>query len=912
MGLQTSERGNPGLVRIVGQKQTHFGQADGLPNGHVWAVHVARDGGVWAGTENGIARFKAGRFVTAVAPEQLPSAHVLAIASAVNNDIWIGTTLGLARLRNGQVDIAFADKGVTSLTLDEHRSMVWASTTKGVVGVRGLQVVRTMTMTDGLPAPSASALLIDHEHSLWAGTTQGLVRLPLNASEPADLFRKPQGLPDNHINALYEDREGGIWAGGRVGGACRITRKSVWDLDAANGVQADAAYSVVRAGDASMWLSSSTQVAQFVEGRLAQLFEPIMKDGTELRAITEAPDGTIWATTTGAKLMRVQKASAALRPVLTEVSLSSVHFANGQRSILFDAQGYVWLGRSGGGLLRARSAADLGAADSWQTLTPDSGVCQGETTAAFLGLDRKTLWFGTEGAGATRWNGNHARCLTTKDGLGANIATSFFEDPDDHSVWIGTRNDVGLARFRDGQVKRVRGNQGLVCDSIAGLVADGSRNLWTMCGAGVGRTRLVDLNAVADGRADFAMTLGFASGRSWETTVGTNPTGAIDSAGRLWWATLGGVTVIAPPTDQIAPVSRTPNIRSVEIGGVTTAVANPVVTSVFHPRVTFEFATPSFLPALQTVFRHRLHNFDRAWKYSFDTKVTYPSLPAGKYQLQMGVSDGFGGWSTQEATLDLQVKLPLQRTVWFWVAAMVCLAGLAIGGVKLRERALRVRHAATLAERTRIARDLHDVIGQAFAGIGLLLDAIRTTRSPSVEPLKEIADRARQVLDHCDGNIRTAIWELRQKGGDDTLLIDLIARIVDETRRSVHGAGPVIRFEPRRARGTVSELIRHELPHVVREALSNAIKHSHARTIEVKVVQNAAEVSVVVQDDGQGMSVDARAGTTGNHFGVLGMRERARRMAGALSLEDAPGGGTMVQLRVPLTKQGSNNEDAKL
>lgn len=904
-GLQIAERGNPYLVRVVGDKQTRFTTAEGLPSDHVWAVHVARDGTVWAGTEDGLARFHDGRFVPVPQANALQSMHVLALASNAANDLWIGTTLGLARLRADKLEVIFAHEGVETLAVDEKRGLVWASTPNGVVAVDGLHVVRKLSGDRGLPSSNAAALLIDHDQKLWVGTARGLALVDPDSAAPAEVFRPSNGLPDNRVQSLFEDREGGVWVGTRVGGACRITPKALWDLDATNGLEAESIFSIVRAQDGSLWISSSSQIARFRNGRVVEQWQPTLPANAELRALTEAPDGSVWVTTTAAQLIHLRASTArSSQHDLALVALPEKEFRNGQRTILFDPRGRIWLGRRGGGLLHARSNGNLAASETWHLVGYEDGVCEGETTAAYIGNDNRTLWFGTEGGGATRWDDKGAQCLTTKQGLGTNYVTSFFEDPSDGAVWIGTRNDSGLARYRQGHISRVQGHQGLYCDSIAGLVPDANRNLWTLCGAGVGRTRLADLNAVADGKSSFAMTLAFASERSWETTVGTSPTGAIDESGKLWWATLGGASVIDPPANTSLPFALTPKISSVAIAGQSIPIAKEIETRSLDPHVLFRFATPSFLDPARTVFRHRMEPLDTQWRPAFKNFVAYPKLGPGTYRLFVGVSDGFGGWSNQEATMLLHVRRPFHRTVWFWSAVVMFMALLALAAVKLRERTLRVRHAAMLQERTRIARDLHDVIGQAFAGIGLLLDAIRTTRSTAVEPVQEIANRAREILDHCDGNIRTAIWELRQRDDQYASLAQLATQVIEETQRALQDAGPSIRLRVGSTKTQVSELIRHELPHVLREALSNAIKHARSRSIVVHLEEGESELTMTVQDDGQGFAEEGAA-TAAGHFGILGMHERARRMAAHLSFERPLGGGTVVRLRVPLSQHSA-------
>jgi signal transduction histidine kinase len=152
----------------------------------------------------------------------------------------------------------------------------------------------------------------------------------------------------------------------------------------------------------------------------------------------------------------------------------------------------------------------------------------------------------------------------------------------------------------------------------------------------------------------------------------------------------------------------------------------------------------------------------------------------------------------------------------------------------------------------------------------------------------------RHILGETQAELRRAIWDMRQGTDGQPRLETLLERVLAQ---AMVPAGTRLRLQTGDNSVPVSGLAAHEVPLLVKEAVTNAIRHAQAKHIEVGVLSDEDGLSVWVNDDGRGMRE-----SHGGGYGLIGMHERARRMQGQLSIRSAPGEGTRVGLFVPRTR----------
>jgi PAS domain S-box-containing protein len=214
---------------------------------------------------------------------------------------------------------------------------------------------------------------------------------------------------------------------------------------------------------------------------------------------------------------------------------------------------------------------------------------------------------------------------------------------------------------------------------------------------------------------------------------------------------------------------------------------------------------------------------------------------------------------------------------------------------RARERTLEARFAAMLAERTRLAREIHDTLLQGFTGVGLRLVAAakRVTGQPeATAALREVSVLAQQTLE----DARRAVWDMRSPalaGGEFTATLRATAE------ESIRGTGITLEYVVEGSPRPTDPEVEAVALRVVQEAIANTVKHAAARTLRVRCVYGARRVRLSITDDGEGFTVDPDFRAYGGHWGLLGMRERAGQIGGKVSVRSAPTQGTRITLLAP-------------
>lgn len=242
------------------------------------------------------------------------------------------------------------------------------------------------------------------------------------------------------------------------------------------------------------------------------------------------------------------------------------------------------------------------------------------------------------------------------------------------------------------------------------------------------------------------------------------------------------------------------------------------------------------------------------------------------------------------------------------IPALFVLAGVAASAartavtrqVELAITALKaIERSAVASERGRMARELHDSVAQTLRGLSFAAFALPESVRRRPELADELADTVARAARIAAEETREVLDGLRTDGADTPF-----GTVVAQTcaRWSARTGIPVRTVLDVESDGDVELEVRHELVRILREALSNVDRHAHASGVEVRLSGSAAGVVLVVHDDGAGFTApdDLRALSALGHYGLVGMAERAARVAGDLRVRSRPGGGTEVAVRVPL------------
>ena len=211
--------------------------------------------------------------------------------------------------------------------------------------------------------------------------------------------------------------------------------------------------------------------------------------------------------------------------------------------------------------------------------------------------------------------------------------------------------------------------------------------------------------------------------------------------------------------------------------------------------------------------------------------------------------------------------------------------------------AFRLQYQAALAERTRIAQELHDTLLQGFTGITLQLRAIERML---VQRPKESAEALKNVLASADTALRDArhmIWDMRAVELEGQ---DLAEALETAARQAMADSSAELVFTVQGDRRRLPLAVETTALRIGREAVINAVKHAAPRTVEVNLEYGPRSVTLRVVDDGTGIPPGAMdAAAAGEHLGIAGMRDRAQRAGGTLDITSEPGHGTTVSAMLP-------------
>jgi signal transduction histidine kinase len=201
-----------------------------------------------------------------------------------------------------------------------------------------------------------------------------------------------------------------------------------------------------------------------------------------------------------------------------------------------------------------------------------------------------------------------------------------------------------------------------------------------------------------------------------------------------------------------------------------------------------------------------------------------------------------------------------------------------------------------LSERTRLAQELHDTLLQGFAGIGLKMEAICRNLPPELEVSKQQMQKILKQSDQYLDDARRSVWQMRSDCPEVAGNFSGAVRKVSEG--ALEGTGIHLQFATVGDDCELSQVVEDNLLRICSEAIANAVKHANPTDIEVALEYNSSELRLRVRDNGCGFDLDKPNGSNKNHFGLVGIRERTKRIAGDLSLNSWPGKGTEVLVTV--------------
>jgi signal transduction histidine kinase/ligand-binding sensor domain-containing protein len=693
---------------------------------------------------------------------------------------------------------------------------------------------------ESLGGVAVACLMEDRNRNIWLGADAGLVELRF---QPIRSYSRRDGLIDDDIAAICEDRENTIGIFGDHGISC-IKGEAVQTVHS----DSDGFVCVCPAADRGFWaMGKDGSLLRFRDRHFQQLLPP--GTFTVPDDMIDQGQETLWITGIQG-LFQVNAQTAGVSnvgqnyPQLRNVSC-----------VREDNSGNHWIGTAGG-LYRLAS-------NRLETIYEGTSIvdmCLRASNEAWVACERGLLLVSNE-----------------------------------RPFLISTANGLPEAGFNS-----------IVADDFDGLWLGGMKGIyWMPC---------AELRDIAAGRKQRARSIAFGTDDGMdapETNGGRTHPGAWKARdGRIWFAMSRGAAVIDPrlmasgggaftnsPTVVIESVRADEQAVLDELSG--TLPEAPRIQPGHGGILEFRFSATCLVDPQGTVFRYRLTGYDDSrWHESTSERLAhYANLRPGNYKFEVTAVNHRGVESSRPATFAFVILPHFWQTWPFYVLCGASVAGVAIAlqsyRLQWQRRVLKLEEQRTLAnERARIARDLHDDLGTALTGLALELDVIDREHGIERPRLDKTAQRVRNLAER----MREVVWTVNPECDTISSLAGFLEQQVEQFLR-VTGLNVHLDFPESIPNLALGAEARHELALSVREAMSNAVKHSKATQLVVRLEIHDHALRILVQDNGCGFD---KTGSIGQ--GLKNLHTRMDNIGGHFECVSERGTGTTIVLQLPLNE----------
>jgi len=846
------------LCRVKGEAIECYGAKDGIPLPYALGLAEDSAGNIWFGSTTICHRTPTSVTVCEKPPNSSVGQGVSQIATSADGEVWlayyeVGSELGIRFLAGG--------------------------TWHGLV-IPGFDGTKVRT----------TRLFLDRNGSLWIGTeSQGLYRCHDGV---ADHYGVAEGLSGSSILDIYEDKEGDLWVTTDKGlDFFRDTPVVSFSLD--EGLSGTSPEAVLALPDNSVWVANAWAVDAIRAGRVSPISEGHGPRGREPQTLFEDRTGRIWLGLADGIMVFEQGH-------FTEVKgtdgrpLGDRGFAE---AFAQDIEGNIWAvtnDRPSHLLLikndrveRDISLADVFPGCRYLAADPDGGI-----------------WIASSLDKIARYRDGKAETVSLSNRFLAIFGISVDSD---HALLVPTA--AGLYRWKAGQFNRLDSTNGLPCSTIFAAIKDNSGAMWLYAACGLMRITPSDWATWLKSPRSQISVKTFDSFDGTSAAAGTvdQPRAARSPDGKLWFASYPMVQMVDPAHLYQNDVPPPVHIQEVIADRKTYSLDSDLRLPAKTRDLEISYTALSFAVPQRVQFRYKLEGRDRDWQDPGTRRQAfYTDLPPGNYKFRVIASNNDGVWNTTGAALSFFVSPAWYQTNWFRLACLVTAVLFLVALYRLRMQqvhaTLNARFDERVHERTRIARELHDTLLQSLHGLMFQFQAARNMLPRSPDNAMHTLDEAISGTEKAIAESRDAIQDLRPESiapGDLALQLKAVA----EELAAAQGPGQsspafhlIVEGEPQ----TVSQIAELEVYRIAREVIRNAFHHADARQIEVEIRYDSSKFRLRVRDDGKGINPKVLdQSRRPGHWGLPGIRERAKRIESRLDFWSQAGAGTEVELTVP-------------
>lgn len=849
----------------------HPGPGAGSAN----SLHFSRSGVLWVATRAGLYRFEHEAFSLAI-----PGVRVLRIEEASNGHLWLMVEQGVLEWDGSRAiqhpelaaQLGLAAKDIFHIFEDSH-GVTWFCTANGVARRMAGSIEKLAPW--GPHGHGAFRAYEDPQGAIWFAKAEGLFRATQTGLELA--------VAGMNVRSIFGDRDGNLWVGTNGDGLYRFKDRAARMFTIANGLPNDLAMTVLATHDGAVWSGFNCGGIARFDGQRFQIYNE--KNGLFNSCVTtlaEDINHDLWIGTLGGGVFRFR--GGRFKQYSQAEGLSS----NFISEIIPAHDGSIWL-RTQQGASRIRDG-------EVRNYTKADGLSE-----VYLLYEDRTggIWAGT-------YHGVDHLAGDRFENFSSFPRTLAFAVGEDHSgaLYFSVGPDAELYRLKNNQVIQVATDL-----QVSTMVETEQGDLWLTSPFIVHLPPgALDRPYRQDDPVDFA-PFGPGDGLGSAQTSAGRPPWALTRDGKLWIATLHGLAMLDLP--RLPRTDRKPAIymQEVTIGRNQQAPGHELILQPGTHHLELQFDAIELSSPEKIRLQYRLDNTDSEWLDANPPgHASYSTLPPGTHAFHVRACNRSGIWDRAGMVYYITQQPYFYQTRWFLVVT-IAFGLLMIAGVyqvRMRQvaRTLSARFEGQLAERTRIARELHDTLLQSFSALLLRLQSVSKILPARPEDAKQRVDGAIEQVSSAIAEGRDAVHELRSRAPADNDLAQAIGNLGKELLSGpLSENSPEFRVQVEGTPRNLNPMVRDEAYRITAEALRNAVTHAKARRIEVEIRYDEQQLRVRIRDDGKGIDLDLlEHGRAPGHWGLRGMRERAKLVGGNLEVWSEVGSGSEVELTIPSAK----------
>lgn len=868
--------------------------------GQVKMILEDKQGNIWVVSPEALFRLQRSTWKRMGSEAGLVGDVVAAAAVDTEGTLWAVTDRGTFRLDAGQQQFRIAAGHLD----DRSRSLYERLTGDRSFEANGAFYLSALLTLNGRhkfsPTPTASTTITDHRGALWTSTADGLFKTKQSVTPQlaSQLIKGPLDAPDTSTGSwerikdsrtrgyLMEDVQRNIWVGAVGGPGMERFRPSIINkLNVPSGIFA---YTMLPGFDGTLWFGNAIGYKQFGWWHVTKGVEAAKGYDADTTAAYRDADGSVILGTGFGTLLRFDgQGFSPIRnvPPVAEHGEDVVAIAR-------DGQQNLWVGFQGRGIYELKDGRWL--ENGGLPQLPANGILRAiRDSRGRLWLSYPRALFIIDKDKATRYD----------DGVGMSITNVRDIIPDGVPVIGG---DTGVATFDGQHFHLITAIDPSPLSGVTGLVRLADGTLWLNGNEGAVRIAAEELTrSMRDSTYRVRLRV-FGIDEGMPGTVQPNrplPTLVQGTDGRLWFATQNGIGWLDPNKVSLAFQRPTLLISSISSDGRSFPADLLPSLPAGTRSLQINYTAIGLSDPMKTQFRYRLIGVDKEWQeVGTRRQAFYTNLGPGTYRFRISAASEDGAWTDAQSDLRISISPYFYQTSGFWFLCM----GIAIWLLWLAYR-YRIRHITgqlhqrldeRLAERDRIARELHDTYLQTVQSLVLKVHAASVDLPDG--NLRNSIHGALQWADRAITEGRDRVRALRTSAGSAVTL----SRAFEAISGEFDGQKvPALSVKATGESRSIDPLVADELYASGREAIVNACRHSAARTVTVGVTFDREGATVVVSDDGKGIDpkVIADGGIAG-HWGMRGMCERMERVGGRCRIISQDTGGTRVVLAVGASK----------